>query len=57
MIKRSIDLKYALQDSLSKPRSLYIDSLSKSGQPASGIIDNCSEYFFIEILLWVDLCS
>ena len=33
-------------DSLSKPRSLYIDSLSKPRQSASGIIGNCSEYYF-----------
>ena len=33
-------------DSLSKSRSLYIDSLSKPTQSASGIISNCSEYFF-----------
>ena len=44
-------------DFLSKPRSLYIDSLSKPRQSASGIIGNCSKYFLIEILLWADLCS
>ena len=33
-------------DSLSKPRSLYLDSLSKPRQSASGIISNSSEYFF-----------
>ena len=33
-------------NSFSKPRSLYKDSLSKPRQSASGIIGNCSEYFF-----------
>ena len=33
-------------DSLPKPKSLYIDSLSKPRQSASGIIGNWSEYFF-----------
>ena len=32
-------------DSLPKPRSLYIDSLSQPRQSASEIISNCSEYF------------
>ena len=44
--EHNINLKYALPDSLSKPRSLYIDSLSKRRQSTSGIIGNCSKNFF-----------
>ena len=46
IVERNLDLKYALWDPLLKPRSLYVDSLSKPRQSTSGIIGSCSEYFF-----------
>ena len=57
IVECNIDLKYVLYRFFVKPTSLYIDSLSKPRQSASGILVIVMSIFLIEILLRVDLCS